>query len=313
MMIEARSGPLQGVPARDRYGLNKVNVTGGTLAYGSWHPRTESTNVAVVALHGITGNHRCWSFLAHELDDTVVVAPDLRGRGGSSSLGSPFGLAQHADDTIALLDAVGAESVVIVGHSMGAYVALVTADRYPDRVRGLVLVDGGFPLSTGQSDDGGAEGREITAGLERRLATTYPNATTAVRYWRQHPAFANAWSRVAEDYARYDLGGQKPYLRARVQRECLLADSEDIATGTDLRAALDRLRHPAQWLTAPRGLLNEVPALYPPEAVTHWREAYPQLDVHPVDEVNHYTIVLSRRGSHAIAAGVRRAAAMTSA
>lgn len=311
MSTDGRSRPLQGVPARDRYRLDHVKVVGGRLSYGRWRPRSGPAAVAVVALHGITGNHRCWSFLAQQLSDTALVAPDLRGRGGSSALGAPYGLAQHADDTDALLDAVGAETVVIVGHSMGAYVALVAADRHPDRVRGLVLVDGGFPLETGSTGD--VVGREITAGLERRLAITYPNATTAVRYWRQHPAFVGAWSRVAEDYARYDLGGHEPYLRARVQRECLLADSEDIASGADLRMALDRLRHPAQWLVAPRGLLNEVPALYPAEAVTQWGQAYPQLDVRLVDDVNHYTIVLSRLGSQAIAAGVRDAVARSSA
>ncbi len=56
------------------------------------------------------------------------------------------GLDAHARDLIAVLDALGVERAVVVGHSMGAFVALVLGDLYPERVSRVVLVDGGLPL-----------------------------------------------------------------------------------------------------------------------------------------------------------------------
>ena len=117
----------------------------------------------VVAIHGITGNHRCWPYLVETLPGARVVAPDLRGRGRSAGIAGPFGMARHADDIVAVLDALEVSSAVIVGHSMGGYVALVTADRHENRVRSLVLVDGGLPLGSDSVEERQAEAERITS------------------------------------------------------------------------------------------------------------------------------------------------------
>ncbi|MDN5761659.1 MAG: alpha/beta fold hydrolase [Microlunatus sp.] len=306
-----RAARLAGVPAWDRYSLRSLPVPGGDLTFGVWEPAQESSLVTtVLALHGITGNHRCWPYLVERLPGARIIAPDLRGRGGSSEIEGPFGLSHHADDMVAVLDSVGVESAVVVGHSMGGYVGLVLADRHPDRVRSLVLVDGGLPLGGGVTDPE-AEADRIIASLANRLAMIFPSRASAVRFWRHHPAFEGAWTSVVEDYARYDLGGQAPRLRSRASYASLIADSRDVHQGESLRRALSLLgrpdvEYPAQWLVASHGLMNDIPALYPPPVVVHWHETFPQLAIRPVNAVNHYTIVMSRRGAEAIASAVRR-------
>ena len=57
----------------------------------------------------------------------------------------PPGLAGHASDVAQVLEALDLRDVVLVGHSMGAYLAPVVETRAADRVRALVLVDGGIP------------------------------------------------------------------------------------------------------------------------------------------------------------------------
>ncbi len=302
-----RTAEVPGVPARDRYSVRRLSVPGGSLAVGVWEAVQEPSRPTVVAIHGITGNHRCWPYLVEKLPASRVVAPDLRGRGGSAGVVGPFGMARHADDVVAILDALDVASAVIVGHSMGGYVALVTADRHEDRVRSLVLVDGGLPLGGHSTEERLAEVERVTSGLANRLAMTFPSVESGVQFWRHHPAFEASWTPLAEDYARYDLGGRPPRLRSRVTAGSVMADSKDVVDGDALAGALKRLRHPTQWLIAPRGLLDDVPPLYPPPAVVHWHEMYPQIEIRPVNDVNHYTIVMGEEGGQAIGSAVTRA------
>jgi lipase len=100
----------------------------------------------VVCLHGITAQHRAFNAAARHLGPSRgLVGVDLRGRGDSDKPESGYGLATHASDVIRVLDHLGLENAVLLGHSMGAFVALKTALASPDRVRALVLLDGGWP------------------------------------------------------------------------------------------------------------------------------------------------------------------------
>ena len=105
-----------------------VDVEGGALHVARAGPEPADAEAVVVAAHGITASHLGWRPVARELlerrPDVCVLAPDLRGRGQSASVGPPRGsLSAHAADLIAVLDHVGADRAVLAGHSMGAYVA----------------------------------------------------------------------------------------------------------------------------------------------------------------------------------------------
>ncbi|HVT76483.1 MAG TPA: alpha/beta hydrolase [Acidimicrobiales bacterium] len=72
-----------------------------------------------------------------------AVAPDLRGHGDSSKPDDEeaYSLAQLADDLRALLDALGWDDAVVLGHSMGGMVVQVFSLGHPGRVRSLILMD----------------------------------------------------------------------------------------------------------------------------------------------------------------------------
>ena len=118
-------------------------VDGGRLHGGEWNPSGATT---VVAVHGITANHRIFALLAEALPRHRLLAPDLRGRGASRSLPGPWGIDRHAEDVAGLITASAPGPVVLVGHSMGGFVAAALVRRFPDLVSGLVLVDGGLPF-----------------------------------------------------------------------------------------------------------------------------------------------------------------------
>lgn len=69
-----------------------------------------------------------------------MIFPDMRGNGASMTRGRQD-FAVWCADLVDVLDAERAPAAVIVGHSLGAQIAVHFADRHPDRVRGLVLID----------------------------------------------------------------------------------------------------------------------------------------------------------------------------
>jgi pimeloyl-ACP methyl ester carboxylesterase len=269
-----------------------VPVAGGTLRVAAWH----GTGAPVLAVHGITSSSRSWPFLAEVLENPLF-APDLRGRGRSNQLPGPAGLARHAEDCAAVITATGGVPLVVVGHSMGGFVATVLAALRPDLVRGLVLVDGGLPFPP-------ADETATLSGLQpikQRLQATYTRES--YRDWfRNHPAFAHDWTPEAEAYADYDLP-ESPG-RPSADPGIVETDQVDMVRGPTYLEALDRPMPPRIFLHAPRGFADDPPGLYPQPTVDSYAERWPDLDVRPVPDVNHYTIVLSRRGAEAIAQAV---------
>ncbi|HEX4472125.1 MAG TPA: alpha/beta hydrolase [Nocardioides sp.] len=270
-----------------------VPVSGGSLRVALW----PGTGTPVLAIHGITSSSRSWPFLADALE-APVLAPDLRGRGRSNRLPGAPGIAQHAEDCAAVVEASGAEPLVVVGHSMGGFVATVLAAKRPDLVRALVLVDGGLPFPA-------ADEEATLAGLQpikQRLRATYTREE--YRDWfRDHPAFARDWTPEAEEYADYDLPAAPG--RPSADPDVVEADQLDMVQGRSFLDVLDTPLPPRVFLHAARGFADDPPGLYPQATVDEYAERWPGLDIRAVPDVNHYTIVLSRRGAAAVARAVR--------
>jgi pimeloyl-ACP methyl ester carboxylesterase len=97
----------------------------------------------VVLLHGFPFDRSLWKAQETSVGSVYrVIAPDLRGHGRTAAPEGVYTMDAMADDVMELLDALQiTEPVVLGGQSMGGYVALSAALRYPDRFRGLILVN----------------------------------------------------------------------------------------------------------------------------------------------------------------------------
>jgi len=276
----------------------EVPVAGGRLRVARWGagPRT------VLGIHGITASALALAPLARYLRvDHTLIAPDLRGRGGSASLPEPYGMQAHATDCAALIESLATGPVTVVGESMGAFVAVVLAASRPELVERLVLVDGGLPLPV--PDDIPIE-RVLDQTLGpalSRLRRTFPTREAYRDFWRAHPAFVNEWNDDVEAYVDYDLTGTEPMLRSRVAEAAVIADAADSLASDVVASALSRLACPVQLLRAPRNLLGAHPPLIPDELVERWRQVVPQLIDEVVEDTNHYTILFAERGARVIA------------
>lgn len=93
-----------------------------------------------VLIHSLAMDREFWRPVAEKLDAAVVLY-DCRGHGISEKAGMPYSVEQFADDLAGLVDAVGWNSALVAGASMGGCVALAFAAKYPQRASALGLVD----------------------------------------------------------------------------------------------------------------------------------------------------------------------------
>jgi pimeloyl-ACP methyl ester carboxylesterase len=99
----------------------------------------------LVLLHGGVVDSRFFEPNYAELGERFhLYAPDRRGHGRSPDVEGPMTFEAGVDDTIALLEDVVGGPAHLLGHSNGAFIAMLTAMRRPELVRRLILVSGGF-------------------------------------------------------------------------------------------------------------------------------------------------------------------------
>jgi len=100
-------------------------------------------SLPVVFVHSLAGNTQQWSAqLSHIRTTRRAIALDLRGHGQSSSPeNGDYAIDSMAQDVQTVIEQLGIERFILVGHSMGGSVAVAYAGAYPQRVAGLLLVD----------------------------------------------------------------------------------------------------------------------------------------------------------------------------
>jgi pimeloyl-ACP methyl ester carboxylesterase len=113
------------------------------MAYMDVQPTGESNGQTVVLLHGLNFFGEYWGETITVLSDAGfrVVVPDQIGFGRSSKPVIPYSFQKKAANTYALLNELGVDGAVIIGHSMGGMLATRFAFSYPDFTEILVLVN----------------------------------------------------------------------------------------------------------------------------------------------------------------------------
>jgi pimeloyl-ACP methyl ester carboxylesterase len=91
-----------------------------------------------VLVHGFAEDSGIWSGIQHELDNCRLILPDLPGS-GPSGLTVPLSISTMAEAVVEILRSENIGQAVIIGHSMGGYVALAIAEKHPSILNALGL------------------------------------------------------------------------------------------------------------------------------------------------------------------------------
>lgn len=263
----------------------RVAVNSVSLAVTEWPGPAKGP--AIVCVHGLTANHTCWASVADLLSPAHrLIAYDLRGRGESDKPEKGYSLALHNEDLEGLLDHFGLKKAVLVGHSLGAHIALRFAATHPERVSKLVLVDGGIDVR--------AEVLDSLRPAINRLGVEFPSLDMFMGFVRALPMFEGRWNDYLERYFRYDVEALPAgTVRSKAARHAI---EEEIANLERERLWVwhHRVKAPTLIFRAPDGLLTPTDCLMTQEEAEAMAHAIPRSKLVVVPGTNHYTVLLGQ-------------------
>jgi lipase len=216
----------------------------------------------VVCLHGITAQHRAFNAVARYLETSHgLVGVDLRGRGDSDKPELGYSLEAHAADVVRVLDHLGLRNAVLAGHSMGGFVALKTALMFPERVRAIVLLDGGWPRVESTPEELSEEEKQEAAALEeglarafKRLDMTFESPEAYLDFWfpDQNLKMGDLHQDLA-DYYLYDLGEVEGGYRPKASRVAAEEDSPSVSSTSPTAEEMRGVACPVALVRASQG------------------------------------------------------------
>lgn len=118
-----------------------IDIDGKTIHY-----TVQGSGPALVLVHGFGGSTYAWDKLTPLLaSQYTVYALDLPGFGLSDKpADASYALTAQADSVCALIEKLGIEETVLIGHSMGGVIVADAAAKLPDRIRGVIMIEPGF-------------------------------------------------------------------------------------------------------------------------------------------------------------------------
>ena len=263
--------------------MRKTRGDGVTIQLAIWR----GGGVPLLCIHGLSANCHAWDSMAAALAPShCVLAMDLRGRGLSESPPSGYSVWHHCEDIRCVLEDMKLDRIILVGHSLGAVIALTYAAQYPAWVERLILVDGGGKLSKAQTE-------RVFAGIKpslERLGRVYPSLEEYIKSMQSAP-FLHPWSKEMEAYFRYDVEETLEGVQPRVQPACIAEEIQNLQK-TDVTRLYPQIACPTLILRAARGMLAKNDILLPPNAVKRMIKQIPNARRLDIKGVNHYTILL---------------------
>ncbi len=270
----------------------------GEVELAIW--RSGSGPDPVICLHGITAHHRAFNALARHLGPSRgVVGVDLRGRGDSGKPESGYGLEAHASDVIRVLDHLGLKRAVILGHSMGGFVALKTALSYPERIRALVLLDGGWPRvevsPEEMSEEQKQEAAAIEEGLERafrRLDMIFESPEDYLNFWfPDQGLMMEDLPPDLADYYLYDLEEVEGGYRPKASRAAAEEDSPSVSQSSPTADEMRNVGCPVALVRASEGFFPGTDPVISDETQDAMAEVLNLRSATLLEGATHYTML----------------------
>ncbi|MBV7504244.1 alpha/beta hydrolase [Bacillus sp. sid0103] len=239
----------------------------------------------IIAIHGLTGTHKNMHYYAEALKGEYrVIAVDLRGRGNSSELDEHPSIFQHAEDIIDLITEQKLESPILIGHSMGAFIASIVASKL-DSVKGLVLLDGAANMSDQQ--------RDIVKPSLGRLSKKYESKESYLDEIKGiYHRLGVEWTPILKEVVEYEIQEAEEMWEPKSAEPKILADFESFYS-YDPKDVCSKINCPTLLVYA-KGEIGPFPPLFYENAYDDTKTYTPHIHT-IVSDCNHYTMVFENR------------------
>jgi len=246
----------------------------------------EGKGKSVLGIHGLTANCRCWDVIAQSIIPEVkFLAMDLRGRGRSDRPSKGYSVQNHCRDIKALIENLNLERVAIMGHSLGALIALAFAAWYPDFVDRILLIDGAGALSKEQMD-------KVMEGIKPaldRLGKIYPSFDAYLNQIKKAP-FLQPWPAAMDAYYQYEIEQVKGGVRSNIKPEHIIEEIENLKK-INASKFYTKINCPVLIIRATDGMLSSDDILLPQESLSRMLKEIPNATSVDLVGTNHYSIV----------------------
>lgn len=188
-----------------------LQLQSGPIVVDIWDACLPSDEPPILLIHGWGGAGGYWRQTAISLSATnKVIVPDLPGTGRSQPVKSTQNLFDQVNNVIDMLDQLGVEQVQVVGHSLGGAMAILLADRQPDRFERLVLTSTAFFINESQVQIYRTimQGFKATFGFRNKLLASVPGVPQlmAQRYFYRIPKDEKMLREGLLDYLKLHAG-----------------------------------------------------------------------------------------------------------
>jgi len=201
----------------------RASLDGGTIHYVE---KGSPAGFPVVFLHGFPFSHAMWQAQLDALaaENYRAIAYDIRGHGQSDVGDGQYTIEGHVDDLIAFLDHLKLPTTVIVGLSMGGYIALRALERNADRFTAAVLCD---TTSAADSNEGKIKRAGILVAVKKKGSSTFADefvkAVFAKETFTRDPAAIDRIRAIISHTPPLSIAGTLLALAARTDTTASLA------------------------------------------------------------------------------------------
>ena len=263
--------------------MKRAEGDGIQIQLATW----EGEGQPILCVHGLTANCRCWDLIASSLvPENNILAMDLRGRGLSDKPATGYSLRHHIQDIFCVLDNIKQERIVLMGHSLGAFIALAFAAYYPERTEKIILMDGGGQLTQDQWD-------KVTLAIKPsldRLGQVFPSFAAYVANMKLAP-FLQPWSQALEDYFQYESEAVDGGVRSRINPATIIEEAHNIRQEAPSQY-YPKVTCPVLILRATDGILSNDDLVLPESAVDRMVSEIPDALRIDIKGTNHFSILL---------------------
>jgi len=262
--------------------MKRARGDGIQIQLATW----EGKGQPILCVHGVTANCRCWDLIASTLvPENNILAMDLRGRGLSDKPSSGYSLQHHIQDIFCVLDDLKQERIVLMGHSLGAYISLAFAANYPERTEKIILMDGGGQLTQDQWD-------KVTLAIKPsldRLGQVFPSFAAYVANMKLAP-FLQPWSQALEDYFRYESEAVEGGVRSRINPANIQEEILNIQQEVPAKY-YPEITCPVLILRTTDGILSKDDLVLPESAIERMVSEIPNALRADINGTNHLSIM----------------------